>query len=147
VARDDLHRELLRVFADACTPRAPRPIGKHGYCPPADVFYEAAGDEVVVRFELPGLERDEINLFVERRELLVRGERRFPVAESRSYQQVELDYGSFERRIRLAVDVDPDKTVATYDHGILEVRLALAPVETASRQVPITCDDDGEEAG
>ena len=145
MARDDLHRELLRVFADACTPRAPRPIGKHGYCPPADVFYEAAGDEVVVRFELPGLERDEINLFVERRELLVRGERRFPVAESRSYQQVELDYGSFERRIRLGVDIEPDRTVATYDHGILEVRLALAPVEATTRQVPITCDDDGEE--
>lgn len=147
MARDQLHRELLKVFADACTPRAPRPIGKHGYCPPADVFYESASDEVVVRFELPGLERDEINLFVDRRELTVRGERRFPVAEGRSYQQVELDYGTFERRIRLGVDVDPDKTTASYGHGILEVRLALAPVTSTTCQVPITSErDEGEES-
>jgi HSP20 family molecular chaperone IbpA len=137
VNRDDIHREVLRVFADACTPRAQRPLGVQGYCPPADVFYEARTDEVVARFELPGVELDDINLFVDRRQLEIKGERRFPVAEGRSYQQVELDYGGFERRIRLSVDIDPDNTSAAYEHGILEVRLALADSERGACRIPI----------
>lgn len=146
MARDDMHREVLRVFADACTPRAQRPIGKLGYCPPADVFYEAKTGEVVVRFELPGVHRKDIDLFVDRRQLSVSGERRFPVASGRSYQQVEFDYGPFERRIRLGVDIDPDRTTATYEHGILEVRLALAEVEQTACHIPITCEqDEGED--
>ena len=36
-----------------------------------------------------------------------------------------MDYGDFERQIRLAVDVDVDATQATYEAGILEVRLPL----------------------
>jgi len=142
VARDDLHREVLRVFADACTPRSQRPLGKLGYCPPADVFYEAQTDEVVVRFELPGVDRNEIDLFVDRRQLVISGERRFPVAPGRSYQQVEIDYGPFDRRIRLGVDIDPDRTSATYEQGVLEVRLALADEASTACHIPITCEQE-----
>jgi HSP20 family protein len=137
VGIDEIHREVLRVFADACTPRAQRPLGVQGYCPPADVFYEGCTGEVVARFELPGVQMEDINLFVDRRQLVVKGERRFPVAEGRSYQQVELDYGGFERRIRLSVDIDPDHTTATYENGILEVRLALADSDRGACRIPI----------
>ncbi len=144
MSMDDIHREVLRVFADACTPRTPRPLGQRGFCPPADVFYEEADDSIVVRFELPGLERDDIDLLVDRRQLAVRGERSFPVADGRTYQQVELDYGPFERRIRLGLDVDPDQTTATYDHGILEVRLRLAQLEHTVSHIQIECQDESE---
>jgi HSP20 family protein len=144
---DDIHKEVLRVFADACTPRSQRPLGLQGYCPPADVFYESATDEVVVRFELPGVQRDDINLFVDRRQLVIKGERRFPVAAGRSYQQVELDYGGFERRIRLSIDIDPDNTTATYEHGILEVRLALAETDRGACRIHIRTGQEGELAG
>jgi HSP20 family molecular chaperone IbpA len=147
VSMDDIHREVLRVFADACTPRAQRPLGVQGYCPPADVFYEACTDEVVARFELPGVELDDINLLVDRRQLEIKGERRFPVAEGRSYQQVELDYGGFVRRIRLSVDIDPDKTSATYEHGILEVRLALAESERGASRIPIRSTREADTRG
>jgi HSP20 family protein len=137
VSIDDLENEVLRVFNDACSARTQRPVTHRGYCPPADVFYESDTGQIVARFELPGMERDEINLFVDSRQVIVRGERRFPRAANRSYQQVELDYGPFERRLRLAVDIDPDNTTATYDNGILEVRLALATRERAVSQIPI----------
>jgi len=68
---------------------------------------------------------DEIELLVDRRELVVRGERSFSTREGRVYQQVEMDYGPFERRVRLMVDVDPEVTTATYEAGVLEVRLTL----------------------
>ena len=142
MSSDDIDSEVLRVFNDVCSVRAQRPVTHRGYCPPADVFYEADSDEIVVRLELPGLERDAIDLLVDSRQIVVRGERRFPVAQGRSYQQVELDYGPFERRLRLAVDVDPDDTHATYEAGILEVRLRLARQKRGVAQIKIRSERD-----
>ena len=68
-----------------------------------------------MRFQLPGLDRDDIELLSDRRELVVRGERRFPGGEHRVYQQVEMDYGTFERRVRLMVDVEPETTAREMD--------------------------------
>ena len=139
---DDFENEVLRVFNDACSARTQRPVTHRGYCPPADVYFESDSGQIIVRFEVPGLDRSEINLLVDRRQVVVRGERRFPRASNRSYQQVELDYGPFERRLRLAVDIDPDNTAATYDNGILEVRLALAQREHEVSQIPIRSERD-----
>lgn len=139
---DDIHNEVLRVFNDACSVRAQRPATQRGYCPPADVFYEGDTGEIVIRLEVPGMVQDDIQLFVDRRQILVRGEREFPVAASRSYQQVELDYGPFERRLRLTVDIDPDKTTAVYENGILEVHLTLQQRDREVAQIPITSERD-----
>lgn len=136
---DDLHSDVLRAFDDICAVRGRQQRGGSGFRPLADAFYEDASRQVVVRFELPGMDRDEISLLVDRRQLTVRGERRFPVSEGRVYQQVEMDYGPFERRIRLTVDVDPEATTATYEAGVLEVRLTLVEREGA-RQIKINAE-------
>ena len=78
----------------------------------------------------------DIELLVDRRELVVRGERTFQTKEGRVYQQVEMDYGPFERRVRLMVDVDPEVTTATYEAGILEVRITLTP-QGGARKIDI----------
>lgn len=136
---DDLHSEVLRAFDDICAVRGRQQRGASGFRPLADAFYEESSRQIVVRFELAGIERDEIQLTVDRRELAVRGDRRFPAGEGRIYQQVEMDYGPFERRIRLTVDVDPDETSATYEAGVLEVRLTLVEREGA-RQIKINAE-------
>lgn len=136
---DDLHSDVLRAFDDICAVRGRQQRGGSGFRPLADAFYEDASRQVVVRFELPGMDRDEISLLVDRRQLTVRGDRRFPVGEGRVYQQVEMDYGPFERRIRLTVDVDPEATTATYEAGVLEVRLTLIEREGA-RQIKINAE-------
>jgi HSP20 family protein len=79
----------------------------------------------------------DIELLVDRRELVIRGERAFHTREDRIYQQVEMDYGPFERRVRLMVDVDPEVTTATYEAGILEVRLTLTPQDKGARKIDI----------
>ena len=89
-----------------------------------------------MRFDLPGVVMSDIELLVDRRELVVRGERSFQTKEGRVYQQVEMDYGPFERRVRLMVDVDPEVTTATYEAGILEVRLTLTP-QGGARKIDI----------
>lgn len=139
---DKMHNEVLRAFNDSCVISSRQQYRGRGFRPTADAFFQEQTREIVVRFELPGMERDDIELFVERREIVVRGERRFPSGEGRVYQQVEMDYGPFERRVRLMVDVEPDTTSATYEAGVLEVRLTLVDRDTSARKIPITTTED-----
>lgn len=138
------HDEILRAFNETCVIATRTLYRGRGFRPAADAFYEEDTGQIVVRFELPGLTLDDIELLVERRELVVRGERPFPNRENRVYQQVEMDYGPFERRLRLMVDVDPEATQATYEAGILEVRLSLAQREGGPRRIPIQTEGEAE---
>ncbi len=143
---EDMHNEVLRAFNDSCVIATRHQHRGRGFRPEADAFYQEGSREIVVRFDLPGMALDDIELLVDRRELVVRGERRFPGGEGRVYQQVEMDYGPFERRVRLMVDVDPDVTTATYEAGILEVRLSLVEQETGARKIDIQTTETGGEA-
>jgi HSP20 family protein len=134
---EKMHNEVLRAFNDSCVIATRQQYLGRGFRPVADAFFEEDTREIVVRFDLPGLALDEIELLVDRRELVVRGERAFTTREGRVYQQVEMDYGPFERRVRLMVDVDPEVTTATYEAGILEVRLTLAEQEGSARKIDI----------
>ena len=53
------------------------------------------------------------------------------------YQQMEMDYGPFQRQITLAEDIDPENAVATYERGILTVRLPIAPRPAPRESVSI----------
>ena len=134
---EKMHNEVLRAFNDSCVIATRQQYRGRGFQPAADAFFEEDTREIVVRFELAGMALDEIELYVDRRELVVRGERGFPTREGRVYQQVEMDYGPFERRVRLMVDVDPEVTTATYESGILEVRLTLTEREAGARKIDI----------
>ena len=134
---EKLHSEVLRAFNESCAMAVRQPYGGRGFRPAADAYFEEDTREIVVRFELPGMAMGDIELLVDRRELVVRGERAFPTREGRVYQQVEMDYGVFERRVRLLVDVDPDVSTAMYEAGVLEVRLTLSEREGA-RKIDIT---------
>ncbi len=134
---EKMHNEVLRAFNDSCVIATRQQYRGRGFQPAADAFFEEDTREIVVRFELAGMALDEIELYVDRRELVVRGERGFPTGEGRVYQQVEMDYGPFERRVRLMVDVDPEVTTATYESGILEVRLTLTEREAGARKIDI----------
>jgi len=139
---DKMHNEVLRAFNDPFAISSRRQYRGRGFRPAADAFFQEQTREIVVRFELPGMERDDIELFVERREIVVRGERRFLSGEGRVYQQVEMDYGPFERRVRLMVDVEPDTTSATYEAGVLEVRLTLIDRDRSARKIQIATTED-----
>jgi HSP20 family protein len=137
VDRDKLHREVLRTFDNACISRSAQYSSRAGFVPLADVYFEEESRQLVVRFELPGLAREDIQLEVEPRKVVVHGRRVFSGGDGRVYQQVEMDYGDFERQIRLAVDVDVDATQATYEAGILEVRLPLVAHEPRKQHIEI----------
>ncbi|HYX76684.1 MAG TPA: Hsp20/alpha crystallin family protein, partial [Gaiellaceae bacterium] len=53
------------------------------------------------------------------------------------YQQLEIEYGPFERRIQLDEPVDPSAATARYENGMLTVVLPLAPAPPPGERVPI----------
>jgi HSP20 family protein len=108
------------------------------FVPRVDVYYcgEDAPQKAVVKVELPGIELDAVNLEIRGRALVISGERPVRETEGRTYQQVELPSGPFQRVVELSVDVEAESAQATYEDGILRVEL---PVRTpqGARQVPI----------
>jgi HSP20 family protein len=103
------------------------PPGAPHFCPPviepASDVYETA-ESVVVLVEIAGVKADEIDISVEGKNLLVRGERADRQRHlTRLYHQMEICCGIFERRVVLPSEVDPQQASATYSDGILAIVL------------------------
>lgn len=81
-------------------------------------------DETVVSAELPGVDPKDIKLTVKDNDLTIEGERTSePLAESDIQVRRERPTGRFIRNLRLPFEVEADKIVARYEHGLLKVRL------------------------
>jgi HSP20 family protein len=91
----------------------------------------------VVRAELAGVEIEDVALEIRGRQLLITGQRRPAQAEGRVYQQIEIAHGPFRRLVELGVDVVADQAKASYEDGMLQVEIPLAPREQSVRRVPI----------
>lgn len=88
----------------------------------AEVFDD--DDRVVVRLEVPGMTRDQIELHVDDRYLVVAGEKRVQHEEQDGrYHVSECAYGRFERAIPLPVPVRDEQANASYANGVLRVEL------------------------
>jgi HSP20 family protein len=115
-----------------------RPAATRGtswYAPTTDVVRE--GDDAVVRLELPGVDvAKDVTVEVEGGRLTVRGERR-DEQTGEGFRQSR--HGSFRRTFTLPEHVADDAVSASYDAGVLTVRVAgaHASVETGARRVAI----------
>lgn len=84
-------------------------------------------DEIVVKAELPGLDKGDIRVTVDGDLLTIKGERkREKETKDEDYYLCESSYGTFSRTIDLPVAVKPDKIMAVLNNGILQVRLPKA---------------------
>jgi HSP20 family molecular chaperone IbpA len=70
------------------------------------------------------------------RTLVIAGERRRP-RDAGHFQQMEIDYGPFQRQVLLDDDVDPEGASASYERGMLRVVLPIAPKPAPQERVPI----------
>ncbi len=106
------------------------------WLPPVDI-YETADRQIVLKAELPGLERSDIDLTVENSTLTIRGERKRDgaVPEDR-YHRVERAYGGFTRSFTLPATIDGAKVRAEYRDGVLTVTLPTRE-EARPRQIEV----------
>ena len=96
-----------------------------------------SGDDAVVTVELPGVHSSDIHVSVEGDTLKVSGERkgREP-AEGEHYHRRERYCGNFERSIEVPFRIDPAGVEATYENGVLNIRLPRAP-ESRPRKIEV----------
>ena len=103
---------------------------------PLDVTTTA--DELTVEASLPGIKPEDVEIVVENGTLTITGktvdERR---AEEGSYLVQEIRRGSFSRSVTLPNGLEPDKATATFEHGILKLRIPKAE-QLKPRQIRIS---------
>ena len=84
-----------------------------------DCFDTDEPHELTVVLELPGIDPDSDRGRRRRALAPVAGERERPRVDGQVYQQMEIEYGLFERVLKLTEDVDVDAATASYDRGML----------------------------
>ncbi|MEU6357781.1 Hsp20/alpha crystallin family protein [Streptomyces sp. NPDC047072] len=96
-----------------------------------------SGDDFVVHFDLPGIDPETIELDVERNVLNVRAERRGPAPEGAEMIVAERPTGSFTRQLFLGDTLDTERIDASYDSGVLTLRIPVAE-QAKPRRIQIT---------
>ena len=114
---------MNRLFDDAGRGwRADEPAATTTWSPAVDIF-ETEG-EIVVKAELPGMERKDITLHLENNVLSLRGERKFEKeTKDENYHRIERSYGAFSRSFAIPATVDEEKIRADYKDGVLKIVL------------------------
>jgi HSP20 family protein len=133
---DKLKSEIEELFADLW--QVPRFAGlRHGFRPNVDCFHTDDPHALTVVAELPGVDPRSIQVAAGERVLLIAGERPRPRVRGQVYQQMEIEYGTFQRQIRLAEDVDPSEASATFENGVLTIVLPVVDHAPAAGRVTI----------
>lgn len=126
-AGDDLGR-LFRTLFEAGGRGA-------GFSAPMDVVEE--DDRFLVRVDLPGMTEDDVSCEVADDTLTISGERRSEHEQRKgAVHRVERAFGSFRRTLTLPRGTDPNAIEASFERGVLEVRIPK-PAETQPRRVEI----------
>jgi len=118
-------------------PNVPKEVEEASWIPDVE-FFEKDG-RLVVRTDLPGLNKEDIKIEVNDETLIVQGERKREKEEKgERFARSERSYGSFYRAIRLPEGVNPETAKATFKNGVLEVTLVVPPAaQTRTRKVEI----------
>lgn len=123
-----LRREIDKLFDDTFTPNGSTPA----LTPAVDIRETAS--ELTFEVELAGIKPDDVEVIAEKGVLSIRGEKKAQRKEDESrYHIVERTYGTFMRSFQLPQGVEEDKIEATFEHGMLTVRVPKSPAQQPRR--------------
>jgi len=118
--RDDLDQFFERKLAP--WQAAEGDLLEGAWTPLVDVCEDK--DSVLVRADLPGLNKEDIDLSILGSTLTIKGEKKSESeVKEENYHRVERSYGLFQRSVQLPAEVDESKVEASYKDGVLEVKL------------------------
>ena len=131
-----LQTEMNRLFNAAFdTPSAANSTARR-WTPAMDLL--ETDDEFVIRADLPGMSESDVSIELEDNVLTVSGERRTEHEDKREgFYRVERSYGSFSRSLTLPKGVDPEAVNASFNRGVLEVRVPK-PEQRKPRKIEIS---------
>ncbi len=129
-----LKKELQQMMDDLiCMPRPFSSVSR-SWQPPTDIYEDHQFIYIVA--EVPGVKHDSIEVLLDGRLLKLRGKRNSPVLlEGKRYYQMEIEYGPFERMIRIPQRVDTSKISARYENGLLIIRLGKHGAEPVKIEI------------
>lgn len=135
---EDLQSDLNRFFNNSLINLSRTDLDQEsmsGWLPSTDVH--DAGDKLIVKTDLPGLSKEDIDISVQGNTLFIKGEKKHEKEiEDAGYLRSERFYGHFERAIPLGEDINSEKVDAEYKNGVLTVNIAKRD-EAKARQVKV----------
>jgi HSP20 family protein len=142
IVRFDPFRDLAqmqdrinRIFRDAY--KGDDQVLNGGDWSPAVDIFETSNHEIVLKAELPGLKREDIDIRVENNTLTLRGERKQESEVSKeNFHRIERSYGAFSRSFTLPPTVDTEKVTANFADGLLTITLPTRE-EAKPRQIQV----------
>lgn len=136
-----IQNEMNRLFGTVFDAPAPGGNGNtlRRWMPAMDLV--ETEDHFVLRADLPGLAEGDVNIEVEDNVLTVSGERKAEhEATKEGYHRVERAFGFFSRSLTLPEGVDADAVTASFDRGVLEIRVPK-PEQRKPRKISIGVGD------
>ena len=134
---DDMERQFEEVFDRPFFPVTwKREPHIRAWSPAMEVVEKE--NEYLLKAELPGMKKDDIDISVEEDTLIIKGERRAEEEKKgEGYHLCERCYGSFERSIALPKAIESEKVKACYENGLLELTIPKAP-EAQPKKVEVS---------
>jgi HSP20 family protein len=133
-----LQNRVNRIFADVYRGQEnDEDLTVRGsWVPPVDIF-ENGNHELVIKAELPDMNRDDITVRVENNTLTLSGEKRADSeVKDEHYRRIERTYGAFTRSFTLPPTVDSAAIGAEYKNGVLTVKLPIKE-EAKPKQIQV----------
>jgi HSP20 family protein len=125
---EEMRRDMERIFDELFEPRRrrrwwPPAAGEKGVIVPAVDMYDRK-TEIVIKTELPGVEKENIDLSITKDAITIKGEiKKDEEAADEAYFARERAFGAFARTIALPAEVDSEKAKASFKNGVLEIVL------------------------
>lgn len=128
-----LHREIDRLFDEVT--RGVGPQGAGNLLPSIDVT--ETDNEIMVTAEMPGLERQDVEISLDNDTLTIRGEKKEAADQKdKNVQLSERRYGVFYRVLQLPPGIDPNSVQATMSNGVLKITIPK-PTRSEARRIEV----------
>ncbi|MGD2115661.1 MAG: Hsp20/alpha crystallin family protein [Acidobacteriota bacterium] len=126
-------QEILRPFR--MLEEMTESLGQRGWAPPVDIRETEEAYEVMA--DLPGFDKENVDITLENNVLTLRGERAWEGDQGeQSYRRIERAYGEFTRSFSLPSQVDAEKVDATFKDGVLTVTIPKS-AESRPRRIAV----------
>jgi HSP20 family protein len=143
---DTLQGDMNRLFDTVFGRRdAAQTSGARRWVPAMDLA--ETDEQLVLRADLPGLDRDDIEIEVKDNVLTISGERKAEHQRSgEGFHRIERSFGRFSRSLGLPRGIDATSVTASFENGVLEVRMPK-PQERKATRIEIATEAQAHEDG
>lgn len=137
---EEMQERAIRIFDEMWDMSRPVLMMSENVWRPAVDIYETE-DEVIVLVEIAGMKKEDIEVAIQGNILTISGNRREYIPYKVKLEQMEINYGKFQRKVKIFTPINREKITATYDNGLLKI--SLPKVEEIHRSIKII--DEKEE--